>query len=194
MKRTRCLLFVLTLPFVWSACSAPDSTANSETESVGPASGPAPEWIWNRDEAGEGESIELRYVFTVEPDVESARLWATADNSLELRVNGVLVIEDSSWKVPSELDIREHLRDGENTIRAWARNDGGPGGFVCELVLETPDGPPEPHRSGSSWDVLTEKGWVPATTIAPLRPSRRIFSVKAAALVLTWNCTTSAAA
>jgi len=168
MTRTGLFLPVLAIPIAWSACSAPASTSNPEPAAVEPASEEVPDWIWNRDEADEGESIELRYVFTVEPGVESARLWATADNTLELSVNGVLVIEDSSWKVPSELDVREHLRDGENTLQVWARNDGGPGGFVSELVLERASGPPETHRSGPGWEVLTEEGWVPATTIAPL--------------------------
>lgn len=92
-----------------------------------------PAWIWCREEARDDEVFLVERTFELEAPPALARLWATADNHVEARLNGVLVLESSSWKSPVTLDVAEHLRAGTNELVVWAKNDGGPGGLAFEL-------------------------------------------------------------
>ncbi len=159
-------LLTLASVFAWASCASPNTEKPQEQEVA-----PVPDWIWNRGEAEAGEKIELQLTFAVHAELASARLWAAADDVMEIRVNEELVAESTEWRVPVELDIVSRLDVGPQVLSVWAANNVGPGGFCAELVLNYADGRSERHASGPAWRVRladSDAAWVAATSIAPL--------------------------
>ncbi|MFM8579702.1 MAG: c-type cytochrome [Planctomycetaceae bacterium] len=117
------------------------------------ASGIAP-WIWGQDDDG---GYDLVKTFD-RGSVKSAILVATCDNRMTLLVNGKTVGESSSWEKPISVDITSHLKDGANDLLARVRNDGGPAGFSCRLLLTSADGSKRVIESDGSWRAVVTGG------------------------------------
>ncbi len=123
----------------------PEAVNNPLTE------GPAPVWIW-------GENPDKKYFVrkTFKGTAQFARLRATCDNSMTLYVNGKKVAASSSWESPVEIDVKQHLTNGDNTIEAEIVNEGGIAGFVARLALI--------GRDGTNRYVVTDDSWQVAET------------------------------
>jgi putative heme-binding domain-containing protein len=114
--------------------------------------GPTPLWIWGADD---NKNYVVRKTFRGK--AKSARLMAAADNTVSLAVNGKFIGTSEDWNMPIVADIQKHLKDGENTIVAEVTNQGGPGGFVCRVVLTGADGKSEFIASDETWQVAESK-------------------------------------
>lgn len=128
--------------------------------------GPAPVWIW-------GENANQNYVVrkTFKGTAQFARLRATCDNSMTLYVNGKKVASSDNWESPVEVDIKQHLTTGENTIEAEIANAGGIAGFVARLALIGRDGNNQYVVTDNSWQVSETrdaKNSIPAKVVAKL--------------------------
>ncbi|MEI8380391.1 MAG: c-type cytochrome [Planctomycetota bacterium] len=114
--------------------------------------GPAPVWIW-------GDNPDKKYFVrkTFKGTAQFARLRATCDNSMTLYVNGKKVAASSSWESPVEVDVKQHLTNGDNTIEAEIVNEGGIAGFVARLALIGRDGNNRYIVTDDSWQVAESR-------------------------------------
>eukprot|EP00913_Durusdinium_trenchii_P023286 g21864.t1 len=149
----------------------------------GPAArkgGPKPVWIW-------GDDPDKKYVLkkTFSLDVVSAVLIASCDNRMAISLNGQTIVRSDSWERPVNVDLRKHLRRGENVLLATVENAGGASGFVCKIVGKTPTGGYKYVTSDASWKVAESKSakeWSKVRTIGKLgrQPWGDVFAVAAA--------------
>ncbi len=132
--------------------------------------GLTPLWIWGADDK---KNYVVRKAFTGK--AKAAKLKATAANAVKLFVNGKQVGSSDDWHNLVDVDIQEHLQDGENTILAEISNHGGGAGFVLQLSLTAPDGTNRYIVSDESWQVAEQKpavkpadldGWVAVRKVA----------------------------
>lgn len=99
-----------------------------------------PEWIWFR----KTDSAETRYFrksFTLDAPATKAELIATADDSLEVFVNGRRALRGNEWARPQRADITSRLKAGRNVIAIRTRNgDSSPAGLLAQITLTTAAG------------------------------------------------------
>jgi putative heme-binding domain-containing protein len=119
--------------------------------------GPAPSWIW-------GDNPNQKYVVrkTFVGGTKAARLKASCDNVMTIRVNGKQVLSSSEWESPSEADIQKHVQPGENVLEAEISNQGGVAAFVLKMMLTRDDGKTEYVVTDDSWQIarrLDAKEW-----------------------------------
>ena len=122
-------------------------------------------WIWHPEgnpavSAPAGKRY-FRRAFTLEDEtnIESARVFMTADNSFELRVNGRRAGRGDNFHVASVLDVRQMLRSGVNVLAVAAENGGpnpNPAGLIGTLVVK--------FRDGRVLTVPTDTSWQTAQT------------------------------
>lgn len=106
--------------------------------SVVPMLAQTPEWIWFR-KTDEAETRFFRRTFTLEGAATKADLMATADDGLEVFVNGARVLSASEWAKPHRADVKGRLKSGRNVIAIKALNgDSSPAGALARLAIETP--------------------------------------------------------
>jgi len=128
--------------------------------------GPAPSWIWGADES-------KNYVVktTFRGTGASAWLRATCDNSMTIYVNGTKVATSSDFTKPEQLNIKTHLKDGENILEAEVVNSGGPAGFVAKLGIIGGDGKTTYVVTDGSWKVAESRNaaeWAAAKVVSKL--------------------------
>jgi putative heme-binding domain-containing protein len=118
-----------------------------------------PEWIWGAPEPGADQSCWFFQVFESLGEIESAELWTSCDNELELFVNGQRAAESEDWSLAVRRDIAELLvGGGRNRIAARGHNTSGPAGFWFELEIE--------YAGGGGLRVTSDATWL-ATLAAP---------------------------
>ena len=119
-----------------------------------------PEWIWfNKTE--EAENRFFRKTVVVPGEVSEATLTGTADDGLEVFLNGKRVLWTDEWKNAFAVDVRSNLKAGTNqlAIRAW-NGDESPAGATAQLVFVTPQGK-QVIVTDSSWKASDReaKNW-----------------------------------
>ena len=125
-----------------------------EPAGAGAAFSPAASWIWW---PGETEGVATRHFrrdFTVASRPIAARLRITCDNSYRVSVNGRAAGSGSEWTRVQEYDVKELLHAGANAIEVEARNVGGEGGLIAELILR--------DRQGEEVRIGTDAQWMAA--------------------------------
>ena len=96
-----------------------------------------PEWVWFRKTDG-AETRFFRKTFTLESPVEAAELVATADDGLEVFVNGASVLTSNEWANPHRADVRSKLKVGRNSLTIRAHNDdSSAAGVLARLTVTT---------------------------------------------------------
>jgi len=109
--------------------------------------GPAPVWIWGADN---NHRYYLRTSF--EGGTKAAAIRATADDSLNLFLNGRKVASGTAWNKPVDIDISSDVRAGRNELVAEVENQAGtPAGFALKLALIAPNGQTRYVVSDESW-------------------------------------------
>jgi hypothetical protein len=129
-------------------------------------------WIWSDAKASTAAApgvVYFRRLVTVNARLETARTLVTADNRFTLLVNGKEVTASDDWMSPTLIDLKPHLREGENTICAVVENtmaEPSPAGFFFFLeLLHTPSGAVKRRavvQSDKSWrwsDQAPPAGW-----------------------------------
>lgn len=142
-----------------------------------------PSWIWANGSPADKEEVFLRKVIPVPADIVKAVLVASADNSIDVTVNGTSRAASSkNWAEPAVEVVSDLIKAGQdNLIAAKAKNEGGIAGVMLYLELTNRDGAKtiivsDPSWSasltgGKDWDkpgfVETPETWTPATVIKP---------------------------
>ncbi len=118
------------------------------------------QWIWHREgnpavDAPVGKRY-FRRSFTLDgtANIESARVFMTADNSFELWINGRKAGAGDNFHVAAVIDIKSRLRVGINVLAVAAENGGitpNPAGLIGTLVVKFGD--------GHVLTVATDKDW-----------------------------------
>lgn len=106
------------------------------------------DWIWGPDDDGD---YRLWKRFTVPAGVKRAVVAATADNHLVLSLDGTRLAASSDWQQPVVIDVTKALGAGAHELVAAVRNDGGPAGFSCRLVVTGADGAETVIESDGTW-------------------------------------------
>src|SRR5947209_19370387 len=77
--------------------------------------GKKPAWLWLGTKAAPGQVVFLRHTFDVKLPAEfTARLVATADDAMEIFLNGVPVLKGDGWTKARFADVTAKLKDGSN--------------------------------------------------------------------------------
>ena len=99
-----------------------------------------PEWIWFQKTSG-AETRFFRKTFAVENKVTRAELTATADDGLEVFLNGEQVLENATWGTPVKVNVTAKIRPGKNALAIRARNgDASAAGALAQLALTSAAG------------------------------------------------------
>jgi hypothetical protein len=153
-----------TLPAAASADAPADQTAAL------PA--PTAKWIWGASAGNaaippSGEAISLRKSFQLPKGVASAAALITCDNSFVLYVNGREVERGDAWEQPRVVNLRQQLKNGENTILAVATNGGSgpnPAGFYLELRVRL--------ESDEYFNLVSDESWEYSSSLPAGREGR----------------------
>jgi hypothetical protein len=119
-------------------------------------------WIWfNKGNAAQSAApgdVHFRYTFDLADTkaVSTAKIEATADNSLTLRVNGREVLSGDNFNQVNSANILAALRNGKNTLTVLASNAGekaNPAGFIAAMHLSFSDGTSKIIATDQNWDA-----------------------------------------
>lgn len=122
-------------------------------------------WIWHAegqpaDSAPVGRRhFRREFVLASLADVESARLFMTADNTFEVWVNDHRIGQGDNFHALPAFDVVAHLKAGTNAISVVAGNDGSdpnPAGLIGSLGVH--------GRDGREQVVVTDRAWQSAVT------------------------------
>jgi putative heme-binding domain-containing protein len=128
--------------------SSPAATQSTELAANWVTQGPAPSWIWGADA---NKKYVVRKSFA--GGVKAARLKASCDNVMTIRINGHEVLRSSEWQSPVEADVQQFLKAGDNLLEAEIANQGGVAAFVLKLALVSADGTTRHVVSDDSWQI-----------------------------------------
>ncbi len=142
----------------------------------------AAKWIWSAK--SDNETIYIRRIFSLSRAPKSASLYATADDSFEIYVNGQRVggsplpPRDLDWSNVRRFHVAKLLRAGPNIIAVRAVNQGGAAGVLARLdvdgkeVLTTDENWRLSDRTDlkATWDQVDfdDSSWAKATVVAAL--------------------------
>jgi len=122
-----------------------------------------PAWLWDGPAATPGQVVYFRKRVRTEMKTGvTARLVASADDEMEVFVNGVAVLKGDEWSEPKSVDLTARLKTGENTVAVRAKNvNADRAGFIARLVFESPFDPPTVVATDETWKVSGESasGW-----------------------------------
>ncbi len=106
-----------------------------------------PHWVWHPTPT---EHVALRRAFSLPADAVEARLWATADNHVDVWLNGGFVLRGDVWEEVGSVAL-DQLSAGANTILVLAKNEGGPAAAAVRLWARLAD--------GTEWELCTDGDW-----------------------------------
>lgn len=134
-------------------------------------------WIWldQGNPAGSAAPGDVYFRYTWEvSDIKSlakAKIEATADNALTLKVNGAQVLSGDNFNVIYGADVLPVLRQGTNTIDVLAHNASdspNPAGFIAALRLSRADGSEKVMASDQTWRASSNgTDWSAAKCLGP---------------------------
>lgn len=125
-------------------------------------------WLWNyNSQSIPGGAVAcFRRTFTLENlgAIHPATLTATADNTLEIFLNGVFLFSNSQWRTLRVTNVTQLLQGGTNVIAARAINGSGaasPAGFIARLDLTLTNELASNLVSDTSWKASASPaaGW-----------------------------------
>jgi putative heme-binding domain-containing protein len=104
------------------------------------ASAQTPEWIWF-NKTSDAETRFFRKAVSIEGKVTKAELVATADDALEVFVNGEPVLAAESWQNGHKADVAGQLKTGANILAIRSKNgDASAAGTIAQLTITTEKG------------------------------------------------------
>ncbi|MCX6899508.1 MAG: glycosyl hydrolase [Verrucomicrobia bacterium] len=137
-------------------------------------------WIWHKEakpgmNAPVGRRVFRRTVMLeTTAQIESARVFMTADNSFELTVNGRNAGSGDNFHDLRELDVAQMLKPGANELVVIAENGGdapNPAGLIGALVIKFRDGRVLELPTNRQWQsaLTAEAGvWSPTLELGPV--------------------------
>ncbi len=154
LRAIPCLLGTL---FCLATCT---STVAQDTKWV--TADPLPAWVWDAAGGNDNQQLFMQKKFSIDRPIKSSSLYTTCDNKMTLWINGKEIAASPDWPYPITSKVTKHLVQGENTISVYARNAGGPAGFVFKLVVDHGD-QKTVVLSDTSWKTIgnaSEKNWM----------------------------------
>lgn len=122
-------------------------------------------WIWSHEKpltSPGGEALFARKTRKLDTRPAHALALFTADNSVDLMINGKKVATNTNWEKPVLVDITASLADGENVIAFHATNGGsGPNPAGLIAVVGGFDA-----AGKLVWSDLTDASWSSSPTAA----------------------------
>ncbi|WP_437222363.1 c-type cytochrome [Planctomicrobium sp. SH661] len=109
-----------------------------------------PKWVWQGAE-NQPITLHMRKDFSVDGDIKSALIAATADNHLTIWVNGQQVLKGDDWRHLESAEVTGQIKPGHNTIAIQAVNDEGTGALLAALRIT--------HTDGGVTDIATDGSW-----------------------------------
>jgi putative heme-binding domain-containing protein len=135
------------------------------------------QWIWTAKNNVTNQQTWARTVIDLKEVPTKAVLLASADNHIEVWVNGQPAGKSDEWAEAAQTDVTKFLKPGRNTISVLARNDGG----IAALVVRLASGKVVLSESNAAWHVTNAKPdakwltaefddakWEKATVVKPL--------------------------
>ena len=145
-------------------------------------------WIWhNEGDPADSAPVSSRFfrrLWSLDPDadIQSARLYMTADNAFEIWVNGKSIDNGADHHKVFEMDLKNQLKPGTNIIAVEAENQGtgsNPAGLIGKLEMTSRDGrqliiptdrtwqTAEKVRPGWTTETVSSEGWEAALELGP---------------------------
>lgn len=110
----------------------------------------SPEWIWHK-KSDAAETRFFRTSFPLDEVPSAAQLIATADDALDVFINGQKVLSASEWQKAHHAEVKSTLKAGRNVIAVRGSNgDGSMAGLALKLSVRT---------SLGTAHILTDKTW-----------------------------------
>mgnify|MGYP000424221923 FL=1 len=135
------------------------------------------QWIWTAKNNVTNQQTWARTVIDLKEVPTKALLLASADNHIEVWVNGQPAGKSDEWAEAAQTDVTKFLKPGRNTLSVLARNDGG----IAALVVRLESGKVVLSESNAAWRVTNTKPdakwqtaefddakWEKATVVKPL--------------------------
>ena len=116
------------------------------------------QWIWTAKNNVTNQQTWARTVVDLKEVPANATLLASADNHVEVWVNGQPAGQTDEWSQASKVDVSKLLKPGRNTIAVLARNDGG----IAAMSLRLAAGKTVLAETGTNWKASLAKpgkGW-----------------------------------
>ncbi|MCP5519441.1 MAG: hypothetical protein H7A45_19530 [Verrucomicrobiales bacterium] len=157
----------------WIVFGAADPAGADEVEedAVFPT---AANWIWWPNETEDVATRYFRRAIELPAGVESARLRITCDNSYRVSVNGREVGSGSNWARVQEYDVTALLKPGAILVEVEARNEGGEGALIADLLVRDEHGTEIRMGTDAQWQAASSRedpDWAPAHVVAPFAGS-----------------------
>ncbi len=125
---------------------------------------PVARWIWS-DETHNDQRLFFRHTLELDQLAESAWLYTTCDNSLELWINGQRVGNSNDWAKPIDMDVTKFLKVGKNVIAASCQNEGGVAAFVLKLIAAPASGSASNSKDTNYKTLaISDKSWRSSAT------------------------------
>lgn len=139
-----------------------------------------PQWIWIDESPSDHEEAWFRKDFTLAGEIGSAILFGSADDRMEVYLNGRLAAVADDWRYFFDLNVREFLVSGSNSILVWVQNDADAAGLCLDLRLADASGARSNLSTNDTWwargseardwreSASAETGWKRALSFGPL--------------------------
>ena len=135
------------------------------------------QWIWTAKNNVTNQQVWTRTVIDLKEVPAGATLLASADNHVDVWVNGQPAGHSDEWAQAAKTDVTKLLKPGRNTITALARNDGG----IAAVIVRLEAGKTILAESGANWRATNtapdakwttvefdDSKWEKATLVKPL--------------------------
>ena len=146
-----------------------DTLSKAPPATSGKSAGPFPfpkgdqakglSWIW-ANKAGSGQFAWFRKSFSLQTLPKSAQLFISCDNEADVWLNGKKIGRNQDWREPSILNLRPHLKEGDNILAIRGKDWQATGGKAALFALAAfSDG--TYLRTDASWQVADKElaGW-----------------------------------
>ncbi len=123
------------------------------------------QWIWHAA-GGNAPLFKSELVIPAGSKVQSATLWVTADNGFEFKVNGTSACRGDNWKEIYQADLKNLLREGNNTLQVNATNIGGEAGVIAQVTVTFDKGEPVTLTTSDKWLASSDgAAWTPVSVV-----------------------------
>lgn len=108
-------------------------------------------WIWS---AGQGNAVGFEKEFSLAKVPANARIKVTATKGCKVFVNGTEVGANAELKLPTGVDVKKNLVQGENKIRVEASSGATPDALLLTMLVADPDGTRRRLESNGTWQAI----------------------------------------
>ncbi|HYE19470.1 MAG TPA: hypothetical protein VEA69_13550, partial [Tepidisphaeraceae bacterium] len=124
------------------AADPPKPNARTKTivqpENLGAES--TPNWVWTPGKTADDQAVLFRKTFDIDASPElvkdmTVKFWGSADNVLNVSINGQSIGASSDWERPMSHDISKLVKPGKNVVTIRADNQGGAAGMIARIDI-----------------------------------------------------------